>query len=78
MYKGDTSYFYETNTDTRWPLTKLGSYFQAAREHNTLVDKKNDTTYLKATAYCITSTIEKPERKINALVLKRIIQSSTH
>ena len=73
-YRGDTSFFYETNTKIIWPLTKLGSYTQAAVEHNTLADKKNDTTYLKATAYAITVTQAK--RKVDALVLKKIIQSS--
>jgi len=76
MYRGDTSYFYEMNTKVQWPLTKLGSYYQAAREHNTLADKKNDTTYLKATGYSI-STMTKSEGRRDALVLRRIIQSSS-
>lgn len=74
-YRGDTSFFYETNTKITWPLTKLGSYTQAAREHNTLADKKYDTTYLKATAYAI--TVVQKKKKVDALVLKKIIQSSS-
>ena len=74
-YRGDTSFFYETNTKITWPLTKFGAYTQAAVEHNTLADKKDDTTYLKATAYAITVTQAK--RKVDALVLKKIIQSSS-
>jgi hypothetical protein len=74
-YRGDTSYFFETNTKINWPLTKLGAYTQAAKEHITLADKKNDTTYLKATAYSITVT--RPKKKLDALVLKKIIQSSS-
>jgi hypothetical protein len=74
-YRGDTSFFYETNTKITWPLTKFGSYTQAAREHNTLADKKNDTTYLKATAYVI--AVARKKQKVDALVLKKIIQSSS-
>lgn len=75
MYRGDTSVYYEMNTKTKWPLAKLRRYFQAASEHNQLVDRKNDTTYLKATGYCI--SFPNTNRKTNALVLKRILQSST-
>ena len=76
MYRGDTTYFYEMNTKMRWPMMKLGAYYQAAREHNTLAQTKNDTTYLKATAYCI-RTNTKSKGTINTLVLRRIIQSSS-
>jgi hypothetical protein len=76
MYRGDTTYFYEMNTKIQWPIMKLGAYFQAAREQNTLAQTKHDTTYLKATAYCI-RTPAKSREKINALVLRKIIQSSS-
>jgi hypothetical protein len=75
MYFHDTAWIYETNTAIQWPLTKLGTFYQVARERNMLAKKKNDTTYLKATGYCIESTVGKNERR-NVLVLKRIIQSS--
>jgi hypothetical protein len=75
MYFHDTAWIYETNTGIRWPLTKLGTFYQVAREHNILAKKKYDTTYLKATGYCIESVVGKNERR-NALVLKKIIQSS--
>jgi hypothetical protein len=74
-YRGDTSYFYETNTKITWPLTQLGAYNQAAREYNALAGKKNDTTYLKATAYAIHAM--QKSRNVDALVLKKIIQSSS-
>jgi hypothetical protein len=74
-YRGDTSYFYETNTKITWPLTQLGAYNQAAREYNVLAGKKNDTTYLKATAYAIRAM--QKSRNVDALVLKKIIQSSS-
>jgi hypothetical protein len=75
-YRGDTSFFYETNTRQNWPITKLGVYHQAAWEHNTLARKKNDTTYLKATAYCV-KAVNKSRQAIDALVLKKILQSSS-
>jgi hypothetical protein len=75
MYFHDTAWIYETNTGIQWPLTKLGTFYQVARERNTLAKKKYDTTYLKATGYCIESVVGKNERR-NVLVLKRIIQSS--
>jgi len=75
-YRGDTSFFHEINTGQDWPVSKLGAYYQAAREHNTLAEKKNDTTYLKATAYCIKS-INKSRKPIQALVFHRILQTSS-
>jgi hypothetical protein len=75
MYSHDTAWIYETNTKIHWPLTKLGAFYQAARERNTLAQKKYDTTYLKATGYCIEWDLDKGERR-NVLVLKKIIQTS--
>ena len=75
QYLGDTALFYEMNTKQHWPLTKLGVYYQAAKEYNMLADKANDTIYLKATAYGI-QYVSREKKRINALVLKSILQSS--
>jgi hypothetical protein len=75
MYFQDTAWIYETNTEIKWPLSKFGSFYQAARDRNTLAKHKYDTTYLKATGYCIESVVGENERR-KVLVLKKIIQTS--
>jgi hypothetical protein len=75
MYFHDTAWIYETNTEIKWPLSKLGSFYQVARERNILAKKKYDTTYLRATGYCIESVVKEGQRR-NVLVLKKVIQSS--
>jgi hypothetical protein len=52
MYFQDTAWVYETNTGIQWPLTKLGVFYQVARERNTLAEKKYDTTYFIPTSSC--------------------------
>jgi hypothetical protein len=75
MYFQDTAWIYETNTEIKWPLSKFGSFYQAARDRNTLAKHKYDRTYLRATGYCIESPVETNEHR-KVLVLKKIIQSS--
>jgi hypothetical protein len=74
-HKGDTSEFFEMNTERTWPVLKLGAYMEAARQYYKLATKKGEPVYLKGTAYTVDLTT-KGNKKIKALIFKRVIQTT--
>ena len=75
-HRGDTSDFFEMNTQEWWPVSKGGSYRQAIRQYHQLTTEKFEVTYLKAIGF----SIRQPNRagiESDALVLKQVLQMSS-
>ena len=71
---GDSSVFYEMNTEEVLPVAKLGAYDQAIRQYHQLANEKNEGVYLKGTAFLVNWPGRKGET--HAVVFKRIISMS--
>jgi hypothetical protein len=72
----DSAVFFEVNTKERWAVSKRGAYDQAAREYHMLVREKFDSVFLKAIGYSIRQ-INRKGKEVEALVLKRILQTTS-
>ncbi|MBT1702184.1 hypothetical protein [Chryseosolibacter indicus] len=75
-YKSDTADFYEVNTRENMAITRLGAYYEACRQYHELTEKKAEPIYLKAVGFMI-KTVDAKGKETEALVLKRIIQTSS-
>ncbi len=69
---GDSSVFYEMNTDHSWPVSRQGLYALATRQYHQLANAKNEGIYLKGTAFSIRQ-VDRRGRAKEALVFKKII-----
>lgn len=69
---GDSSVFYEVNTNQVWPVAKQGEYYLATRQYHELANLKNQGVYLKGTAFSIHGLSSKG-RPRDVLVFKKII-----
>ena len=74
-HNGDSAVFFEINTKEKWAVSKYGVYGQAAHEYHQLVKDKFDAIYLKGIGFSI-DHINKDGKKIQALVFKKILQTS--
>jgi hypothetical protein len=73
---GDSSVFYEINTERAWPVSKQGEYDLAIRQYYELANLKNEGVYLKGTGFSIHQLTAKGKNK-ESLVLKKIISMSS-
>lgn len=69
---GDSSVFYEVNTNHVWPVAKQGEYYLATRQYHDLTSMKNEGVYLKATGFSIHGLSSKGKAR-EVLVFKKII-----
>ncbi len=75
-HTGDSAVFLEMNTKERWGISKRGQYDQALQGYYELTEKKFESVYVKAIGYSIVEE-KKNGRKVDALVLKKILQMSS-
>lgn len=73
---GDSSVFYEVNTNQVWPVSKQGEYDLAIRQYHQLANSKNEGVYLKGTGFSIHQLTSKGKNK-ESLVFKKIISMSS-
>ncbi|HEY0653751.1 MAG TPA: hypothetical protein VGD65_11515 [Chryseosolibacter sp.] len=73
---GDSSVFYETNTEQVWPVSKEGEYDLAIRQYHQLANSKNEGVYLKGTGFSIYK-VNARGKSIESLVFKKIISMSS-
>jgi hypothetical protein len=69
---GDSSVFYEVNTNRTWPVSRQGLYELATRQYHQLANSKNEGIYLKGTGFSIQQENKKGKLR-EALVFKKII-----
>jgi hypothetical protein len=69
---GDSSVFYELNTNQTWPVSRQGAYELATRQYHQLANEKNEGIYLKGTGFSIRQ-IDAKGRAKESLVFKKII-----
>ena len=70
---GDTTDFFEKNTQKQWAVAQLGEYDKAVNKYTYLAKEKFEGVYVKALSYSVV-TQNREGKDINALVFKRIIQ----
>lgn len=73
---GDSSVFYEVNTNQVWPVSKQGEYDLAIRQYHQLANLKNEGVYLKGTGFSIHQLTANGKNK-ESLVFKKIISMSS-
>ena len=71
-YVGDSSVFYETNTNQRWSVSRQGAYYLATRQYHQLANSKFEGIYLKGTGFSIRQMDSRGRAK-ESLVFKKII-----
>jgi hypothetical protein len=76
IYKNDTTDFFEMNTKEKLAVSNLGEYFKACQQYHQLTEKKSEPIYLKAVGFNV-KQMDREGKEIQALVLKRIIQTSS-
>jgi hypothetical protein len=74
---GDSSVFYEINTNQTWSVSRQGSYELATRQYHQLANSKNEGIYLKGTGFSIRQ-IDSRGRGKESLVFKKIITMTSN
>jgi hypothetical protein len=74
---GDSSVFYEVNTNQTWAVSRQGSYELATRQYHQLANSKNEGIYLKGTGFSIRQ-IDSRGRSKESLVFKKIITMTSN
>lgn len=69
---GDSSVFFEMNTNQTWSVSRQGSYELATRQYHQLATSKNEGIYLKGTGFSIRQ-VDARGRSKESLVFKKII-----
>jgi hypothetical protein len=75
-HAGDSSAFFEMNTEEKWPVSKLGAYDLAISQYHLLAQEKSEGIYLKGVGYAVTQT-GRGGKPVDALVFKKIIQMTS-
>ena len=75
-HTGDSADFYEMNTERSWAISKNGAYGSAIKQYHQLAEEKFEPVYLKGTGFSI-QRHDKKGKKVQALVIKRLLQMSS-
>jgi hypothetical protein len=75
-HTGDSADFYEMNTERRWAISKSGAYASAIKQYHLLAEEKFEPVYLKGVGFSINRP-DKTGKKVQALVIKRLLQMSS-
>jgi hypothetical protein len=75
-HKEDTAEFYEMNTQTKWPIAKMGAFMDAAQQYYSITSRKNEPIYLKGTGFVV-ELVNAENKRVRALVFKKILQTTS-
>jgi hypothetical protein len=75
-HAGDSSAFFEMNTQEKWPVSKLGAYDLAISQYHLLAQEKSEGIYLKGIAFSVIR-FGREGKPVDALVFKKIIQMTS-